>query len=153
MLIQSSTSSSALAALTSVTRAAPDDQGASGDRAATGGTDTGVERYDFSNMTPAQMRDAVNRLIRNGELDLQDTGSLLSMMAPPSARLKVDGTQVSAAEGERIDNTPIDAFAKLREGIAGARWRNDRASEAALSQTLAALQRVQGTVSSVDIVA
>lgn len=150
MLVQSSTSSPALGALASMAPSAPDGQDTSGDMAAAG-TASRVARYDFSNMTPAQMRDAVNRMIRSGELDLHDTGSLLSVMAPPSARLKVDGTKVSAAEGERIDNTPVDAFAKLREGIAGARWRNDSASEAALSQTLAALQRVQGTISSVDI--
>lgn len=104
-------------------------------------------------MTPAQMREAVNRLIRGGELSLDETSSLLFVMAPLSSRLKVDGTPVSATEGERIGNTPVDAFAKLRDGIAGARWRNDSAAEAALSQTLAALQRVQGTVSSVDILA
>ena len=153
MLVQSSTSSPALGALASMVRSAPDGQDTSGDQAAAGGTASGVDRYDFSNMSPAQMRDAVNRLIRGGELDLHETGSLLSIMAPPSARLKVDGTPVSAAEGEGIDNTPVDAFAKLRDGIAGARWRHDSAAEAALSQTLAALQRVQGTVSSVDILA
>lgn len=152
MLVQSSTSSPALAALTSVTRSAPEEQDTSAAQTAPG-SGTGTSRYDFSNMTPAQLRDAVNRMIRSGELSLDETGSLLSIMAPPSARLKVDGTPVSKAEGELIDNTPVDAFAKLRDGIAGARWRNDSAAEAALSQTLAALQRVQGTVSSVDILA
>jgi len=154
MQVQSSTSSPTLAMLASVTRSASEEQDTSGTQAATGsGTASGTNRYDFSNMTPAQMRDAVNRMIRSGELSLDETGSLLSIMAPPSARLKVDGTTVSKAEGEQIDNTPVDAFAKLRDGIAGARWRNDSAAEAALSRTLAALQRVQGTVSSVDILA
>lgn len=135
-------------------RSAPDGQDTAGAEAVAGSTTaTGVARYDFSNMTPAQMREAVNRLIRSGDLSLDETGSLLGIMAPPSARWKVDGTPLSAAEGERIDNTPVNAFARLRDGIAGARWRNDSAGEAALSKTLAALQRVQGTVSSVDILA
>jgi len=93
MLVQSSTSSSALAALTSVTRSASEGHDKSGTRAATGsGMASGTSRYDFSNMTPAQMRDAVNRMIRGGELSLDETSSLLCIMAPPSARLKVDGT-------------------------------------------------------------
>jgi hypothetical protein len=28
----------------------------------------------------------------------------------------------ATAEGEKIDSTPVDAFAILRDGIAGARW-------------------------------
>jgi len=134
-------------------RSVPDKEDTAGVQATADGAASGTSRYDFSHMTPAQMRDAVNRLIRGGELSLDDTSSLLSIMAPPSGRLRADGTTVSAAEGERIDNTPVDAFAKLRDGLAGARWRNDSMAEAALSRTLAALQRVQGTVSSVDILA
>lgn len=154
MLVQSVTSSSVSGAPASMMRSSPDGQDSSGAQAVAGSaTASGTERYDFSNMTPAQMREAVNRLIRGGELSLDETSSLLFVMAPLSSRLKVDGTPVSATEGERIGNTPVDAFAKLRDGIAGARWRNDSAAEAALSQTLAALQRVQGTVSSVDILA
>lgn len=154
MLVQSVTSSSVPGAPASMMRSSPDGQDSSVAQTVAGSaTASGTERYDFSNMTPAQMREAVNRLIRGGELSLDETSSLLFVMAPPSSRLKVDGTPVSATEGERIDNTPVDAFAKLRDGIAGARWRNDSAAEAALSQTLAALQRVQGTVSSVDILA
>jgi len=154
MLVQSSTSPSVAGALASLVRSAPEAQGTPTEQAASGGVAaSGTSRYDFSNMTPAQMRDAVNRMIRGGELSLDDTSSLLSIMAPPSGRLKADGTPVSSSEGERIDNTPIDAFAKLREGIAGARWRNDSAAEAALNRTIGALQRVQGTVSAVDILA
>jgi len=152
MQVQSSPSSLALAALASAGRSAPAGQDMPSDQAEIGAA-SGTTRYDFSNMTPAQMRDAVNRMIRSGELSLDETGSLLSMMAPPSARLKAGGTPVPTAEAERIDNTPVDAFAQLHEGIAGARWRNDRAAEAALSRTIAALQRVQGTLSSVDILA
>lgn len=154
MLVQAGVSYSPLVAQTGTARTDPSAQAADGQAAAgTGDTTTsaGIGRYDFSGMSPAQMRDTVNRLIRSGDLSLDETGSLLSIMAPPSARLRVDGAQVSAAEAERIDNTPVDAFAILREGIAGARWRNDSASEAALTRAIAALQRVQGAVSSVDI--
>ncbi|CAM5372005.1 putative protein OS=Afipia felis OX=1035 GN=NCTC12722_01926 PE=4 SV=1 [Afipia felis] len=153
MQVQSSPSSLALAALASAGRSAPAGQDMPSAQAETGGAVSRTTRYDFSNMTPAQMRDAVNRMIRSGELSLDETGSLLSMMAPPSARLKAGGTPVPTAEAERIDNTPVDAFAQLHEGIAGARWRNDSAAEAALSRTIAALLRVQGTLSSVDILA
>jgi hypothetical protein len=154
MLVQAGMAHAPLVAQTGAARmdlAAQDatTQTAGADDAAT--TGSGIGRYDFSSMSPTQMRDTVNRLIRSGDLNLDETGSLLSIMAPPLARLRVDGTQVSATEAEQIDNTPVDAFARLREGVAGARWRNDSASEAALTRTIAALQRVQGMVSSVDI--
>ncbi len=153
MLVQAGMAHAPLVVQTGAVRTDASAQMADGQAA---GTDdavasAGIARYDFSSMSPAQMRETVNRLIRSGDLSLDETGSLLSIMAPPSARLRVDGTQVSAAEAERIDNTPVDAFAMLREGIAGARWRNDSASEAALMRTIGALQRVQGMVSSVDI--
>lgn len=154
MLIQSGVSYLSLAAQTGAARADASVQAAGTQTAGAGDAATassGVGRIDFSSMSPAQMRETVNRLIRSGDLSLDETGSLLSIMAPPSARLRVDGTQVPTTEAERIDNTPVDAFAMLREGIAGARWRNDSASEAALSRTVAALQRVQGMVSSLDI--
>jgi hypothetical protein len=105
---------------------------------------SGVECYDFSNMSPAQMREAVNGLIRNGEMSLDESSSLLAIMAPPAMRWAGEGQRPSAAEFDQVDNTPVDAFAILRDGIAGARWRHDSAAEAALERTIAALQRVQG---------
>jgi len=112
---------------------------------------SGVERYNFSSMSPAQMREAVNGLIRNGAMSLDESSSLLAIMAPPSARLRVDGSHLSEAEGAKIDSTPVDAFSLLRDGVAGARSRHDADQEARLSATIAALERIQGTTSSVDI--
>jgi len=139
------------ARLVSGTNASPRQEGQDTATSTASPEASGTRRYDFSNVSPGELREAVNRLIRSGDLDLHETSSLLGIMAPPEARLRVDGTPLAKAEGEQIDATPIDVFAKLREGIAGARWRHDDASEAALAQAMAALQRVQGRVSAVDL--
>lgn len=72
------------------------------------------------------------------------------MMSPPALRWAGSGTP-SADELSRMDNQPIDAFALLRAGIDGARSRGDTKSAEALGRTLDAVQRLQGSVASVDI--
>eukprot|EP01035_Chromulina_nebulosa_P040808 gene40808-55160_t len=93
----------------------------------------GISTYDFSSMSPAQMRSTVNDLIRSGKMTLTESSPLLGMMMPPA---------------HRMDNQPIDAFANLRAGITGAQSRGDRSSVESLGQTLDALLRLQGTTAS-----
>ncbi len=110
----------------------------------------GISTYDFSSMSPAQMRSTVNDLIRSGKMTLDESGPLLGMMSPPASRWAGSGSP-SAGEADRMDNRPIDAFATLRAGITGAQSRGDRGNVEALGQTLDALLRLQGTTASVDI--
>ncbi|MDB5502285.1 MAG: hypothetical protein JWR89_2187 [Tardiphaga sp.] len=110
----------------------------------------GVSAYDFSSMSPAQMRNTVNDLIRSGKMTLDESGGLLGMMSPPASRWAGSGGP-SAEESDRLDNQPFDAFATLRAGITGAQSRGDDRNVEALGKTLDALLRLQGTTASVDI--
>jgi hypothetical protein len=110
----------------------------------------GISTYDFSSMSPAEMRSTVNDLIRSGKMTLDESSPLLGMMSPPALRWAGSGS-APADEANRKDNEPIDAFATLRAGITGAQSRGDRRNVEALGQTLDALLRLQGTTASVDI--
>jgi hypothetical protein len=118
--------------------------------AAVANAGTGVSTYDFSSMSPAQMRSTVNDLIRSGKMTLDESGPLLGMMSPPASRWAGSGSP-SADEANRMDNQPIDAFATLQAGITGAQSRGDRRNVEVLGRTLDALLRLQGTTASVDI--
>ena len=121
---------------------------ASSDAVANAGA--GISTYDFSSMSPAEMRSTVNDLIRSGKMTLDESSPLLGMMSPPASRW-AGGGSAPADEANRMDNQPIDAFATLRAGITGAQSRGDRRNVEALGQTLDALLRLQGTTASVDI--
>lgn len=109
----------------------------------------GISTYDFSSMSPSQMRSTVNDLIRSGKMTLDESGPLLGMMGSPASRWAGSGSP--PAEAYRMDNEPIDAFATLRAGLTGAQSRRDSRNVEALGQTLDALLRLQGTTASVDI--
>lgn len=132
-------------------------QGASSALAGSGGdgdggnTGAGISTYDFTSMSPAQMRSTVNDLIRSGKMSLDESSGLVGIMSPPAMRWAGSGTPPSAEEFNRIDNQPVDAMAALRGGIAGAQSRGDTKGAEALGQTLVALQRLQGGTASVDI--
>ena len=123
-------------------------ESASGNAVASAGA--GISTYDFSSMSPAQMRSTVNDLIRSGKMTLDEASPLLGMMGSPASRWAGSGSP-PADEAYRMDNQPIDAFATLRAGLTGAQSRGDSRNVEALGQTLDALLRLQGTTASVDI--
>jgi hypothetical protein len=122
----------------------------SGSSASVANAGAGISTYDFSSMSPAQMRSTVNDLIRSGKMTLDESSPLLGMMSPPASRWAGSGSP-SADEASRMDNQPIDVFATLRAGMTGAQSRGDRRNVEALGQTLDALLGLQGTTASVDI--
>ena len=124
-------------------------ESASGDAVAN--AKAGISTYDFSSMSPAQMRSTVNDLIRSGKMTLDEASPMLGMMGSPASRWAGSGSP--PAEAYRMDNEPIDAFATLRAGINGAQSRGDSRNVEALGQTLDALLRLQGDTASVDICA
>jgi hypothetical protein len=109
----------------------------------------GISTYDFSSMSPSQMRSTVNDLIRSGKMTLDESSPLLGMMGPPASLWAGSGSP--PAEAYRMDDQPIDAFAKLKAGINGAQSTGDSRNVEALGKTLDALLRLQGTTASVDI--
>ncbi|QLF94654.1 hypothetical protein HW090_16200 [Pseudomonas sp. ABC1] len=99
-----------------------------------------AEPLDFTNMTASTLFETVNGLIRSGQLDLDDTTSLVGMMSPSSALAKVnyDGAAVA------YEDKAVDFFAKIQAGIEGALSRNEKGSAAGLQRAADALARFQG---------
>lgn len=128
---------------------------ASGTSSASAGTPDqaagGVSTYDFTNMSPAQMQDTMNSLIRSGKMSFDDSSSLVGMI--PTALAWAGGGTPSAAQLSSARNTPMDFLATLKAGIAGAQSRGDTHNAETLTRTLQVLQSLQGTPSGVDIVA
>ncbi|KRR16176.1 hypothetical protein CQ14_40530 [Bradyrhizobium lablabi] len=110
-----------------------------------------VSTYDFANMSPAQMQDTMNGLIRSGRMSFDDSSSLVGMI--PTALAWAGGGTPSAAQLDSARNTPMDFLATLQAGIAGAQSRGDTHNAETLTRTLELLQRLQGTPSGVDVVA
>lgn len=104
----------------------------------TSGPAASVEKYDFTNMTPKALQETVNSLISKGQLDLDDTTSLLGMM-PGTALSKVnyDGTAPTGAD------TPMNVFSKIQSALEGALSRNETDSAAGLRRAAQALAKFQ----------
>lgn len=94
-----------------------------------------LQRHDFHHITPTQLRDTVNELIVSGQMDLDETSSLLGFMPSPLAA--VEGTVYVH------DDAPIDVFAKIQAAIEGALSRFEWRSADGLRAAAAALQRHQ----------
>jgi hypothetical protein len=102
-----------------------------------------TETYDFSNITPKALRETVNGLIRSGQLNLDETSSLLGMMAP--TQIGTDGSFTTTSD------SPVDVFAKIQAGIEGALSRNDIQIEEYLQRAADALLRYQGQTAKIYI--
>jgi hypothetical protein len=111
----------------------------------------GVSTYDFTNMSPAQMQQTINGLIRSGKMSFDDSSSLVGMI--PTALAWAGGGTPSAVELDSARNTPIDFLATLQAGIAGAQSRGDTHNAETLTRAFEVLRSLQGTLSGVDIVA
>ncbi|AYH15223.1 hypothetical protein GMW39_03635 [Pectobacterium parmentieri] len=97
-----------------------------------------TKQYDFTNMTPQELNETVNSLIQSGQMDLDESTSLLGFMAPTAlSKVVYDGTApVSSRQ-------PMNVFSKIQEGIDGALSRNEKASAESLQRAADALLRFQ----------
>jgi len=116
-----------------------------------------VGTYDFTDMTPNQMKSAVQALASSGKID-STQAIRMQMMGMPLGTM-VDGKfqPLTAAQRESYANTPVNymqlfqgnmAFLQ-QQGLANdpkSGYRDDQA-------ILAAMQQAQGSVSSVNITA
>jgi hypothetical protein len=110
-----------------------------------------VSTYDFTSMSPVQMQNTMNGLIRSGKMSFDDSSSLVGTI--PTALAWAGGGTPSAAQLDSARNTPMDFLATLQAGIAGARSRGDTHNAEMLTRALEVLQSLQGTPSGVDVVA
>ena len=83
--------------------------------------------YDFTNMSPNQMRDAMNDMIRSGKMSLDDSTGLVTLI--PSSLSVVDGNTT-------VLDQPTNFLSLTQDAIAGAQWRGDDASVAYLTRAL-----------------
>lgn len=107
----------------------------------------GVSSYDFTHMTPRQMQSTMNDLIRRGELSFDDSTGLVSMIPTALSSIDANGQTPPAYDA------PMDFIASMQTAIASALSRGESGNAANLTKTLEALRRLQGTASSVDLIA
>ncbi|ANE77329.1 hypothetical protein [Dickeya solani] len=108
---------------------------------------TQAETYDFTRMTPTTLHESVNRLVRSGQLDLDQTTPLVGMMGSTDlSNAGVMGT-TSLAYSEQ----PMNVFNQLQENMAVALSRNDSQSADGLQRTIDALRRLQGQTVTSDV--
>lgn len=94
---------------------------------------------DFSNIAPKQMLNTINSLIKNGQMSLDESSSLIVML-PISPLSKA----VSGLDDNEIANKPINFFTGLQQMITfNESIHNDNAVIYA-KKALAALERLQG---------
>ncbi|MFJ5315753.1 hypothetical protein [Pectobacterium versatile] len=85
-----------------------------------------------------RLNEAVNSLIRNGQMDFDESSLLLSFMAPAAlSKVVYDGIALASPR------QPMNVFSKIQEGIDGALSRNEKAKrELALSYPFYLLYRM-----------
>lgn len=103
-----------------------------------------IKKYDFTNMTRGQLRETVNNLIKNGEMSLDESSSLVLMMGP---KITVSGNSIDASDEK------VDAFALLKQSIEFNQSIGNSAAVMYDNKALSALERFQGKTSGINIVA
>lgn len=92
------------------------------------GATQGFKIYDFSNISPRDMKSAINGLLKNGRMSFDESTSLVGVI--PSS--------------PNTFHQPMNFFTTIQEGIDGALARNDKTSVQYLNDALQALIRLQG---------
>ena len=99
----------------------------------------GGETYDFSNMSPQQLLQTMNDLIKAGKMTVDETSSLIGMIPTAISKVQYDG-EVPAAYYE-----PTNFFAKLQQAMAYDEYSHNEQGVIYDRKALAALERFQGT--------
>lgn len=107
--------------------------------------DGGVKTTDFTRMTRRGLMDWINTKIRSGEMSFDASTTFVSMT--------INGTPVDSPTAGTTDSQPMDFMQAVRDGIAGARQNNDQDLLQRLTSALGTMQRDQGRVSGVNLLA
>lgn len=99
----------------------------------------GGETYDFSNMSPQQLLQTMNDLIKAGKMTVDETSSLIGLIPTAISKVQYDG-EVPAAYYE-----PTNFFAKLQQAMAYDEYSHNEQGVIYDRKALAALERFQGT--------
>lgn len=81
------------------------------------GTERPRQSYDFTQMTPQQMREAANDLYTNGTIDFDAMAGL--QMIGPLGKAGPNGEFIpfTSAERQQIDNTPINYLSAITDRL------------------------------------
>ncbi len=109
-------------------------QGQEGQEEAEGG-----ETYDFSNMSPQNLLQTINELIKAGKMTVDETSSLIGLIPMAISKVAYDG-EVPAAYYE-----PTNFFAKLQQAMAYDEYSHNEQGVIYDRKAIAALERFQGT--------
>ncbi|MGO4382468.1 hypothetical protein [Pseudoduganella sp. RAF53_2] len=96
-----------------------------------------VAQFDFTNISPQKMFEAMNELIRDGKMTLDESSPLLGMIPTQLSSPAYDG------EIPKAFYEPVNFFEKLREGMEAASSRNEYTSLARMKRAFDSLSRCQ----------
>jgi hypothetical protein len=102
-------------------------------------SDSSAASVDFTSMTRQEMRDWVNGQIRDGQMSLQDGSPFAGM----TMKVSLNGDIIES----KGDNEKIDFTQRVRDGINGAKSRNDAVT---LNMLQTAMHIMQSKGNSVD---
>lgn len=95
--------------------------------------------YDFSNMSPQQLLQTMNKLIKAGKMPVDESSSLVGLIPIAISKAQYD-SQVSAAY-----YAPTNIFEKLQQAMAYDEYSHNEQALIYDRKALAALGRFQGT--------
>ncbi|MDN4038711.1 hypothetical protein [Massilia sp. YIM B02443] len=99
---------------------------------------------DFTSMTRQDMRDWVNTQIRSGEMSLDDSRPFMAMT------MKIPVSGAGAELSVENDRTRYDFMQQVRDGILGARSRNDETTLNMLESAISIMLRQPRQAGGVD---
>lgn len=106
---------------------------------------SGGAKVDFTGMTRKDMFDWMNSKIQSGEMTLDESSPFLAMTVKIEAGAD-SGSAVALDDAEQVNFLDM-----ARDGIEFARQRGDDATVARLQYAMDAMQRYQGTATSMDL--
>lgn len=110
----------------------------------TTGENGGMKRLDFTNMSRSNMRETVNNLIKSGQMNLDESSSLLGLMSnTPLDRAN--------ANTQNRDTQPIDFIATLKHNISYNQSIGNEEGVKYGNLSLNALEKLQNTSSGINI--
>lgn len=105
------------------------------------GADSGVKKYDFTNISRGELLNTVNNLIKSGQMSLDESTPLVLLMGP---KIGLDGSNIDASSEK------VDVFSMLKQSIAFNNSIGNTTASAYDTRTLNFLQKLQGNIFGLD---
>ena len=106
---------------------------------------SGIKNFDFTQISRGDLLQTVNNLIKNGEMDLDESSSLVLLMGP---KISVNGDFAPNSSNEIIN-----VFDMLKQSISFNQSIGNTSGMVYDTKAFDALKRLQGSTSGINIVA